>query len=56
MTQTEQEDYEELKQNVFDFLQMLPYVKDNKEEYDFIQRRLQFNISRMLFIKKNEKK
>jgi hypothetical protein len=54
MTQLEkdQENYDELKQEILEYLQMLPHVKDDQEEYDFIQRRISFNVSLMLSIKK----
>jgi c-di-GMP-binding flagellar brake protein YcgR len=58
MTQLEkdQENYDELKQEIFEYLQMLVYVKDDQEEYDFIQRRISFNINLMLSITKRNKK
>ena len=52
---TQNEDYLELKQNIFEYLQLLPFCKEDIEQTEWVRRRIDFCITRMLHIKRTLK-
>jgi hypothetical protein len=55
LSKEDQENYDECKQNILEYTQMLIFQKDNEEETEWIKRRIDFNITMMLHLMKKKK-